>query len=88
MLINTHVYSHLIYFFKNGDEEIQIKTVKGLGMCVCVHIVFIIMVQLDYTYILTYSDSLYILATLGNRYTLVWEIFGLKIVCVLIIRVN
>ena len=28
---SRQVLSHLIYFFKNGDDEIQIKTVKGLG---------------------------------------------------------
>ncbi len=35
------VYSHLIYFFKNGDEEIQIKTVKGLGKISLISITYI-----------------------------------------------
>ena len=30
--LSSRVYSNLIYFFNHGDEDIQIKTVKGLGM--------------------------------------------------------
>ena len=31
--ISKQVYSHLMYFFRHSDEEVQLKTATGLGAC-------------------------------------------------------
>lgn len=36
-LVSRQVLQHLVYFFKQGDDEVQIKTVKGLGMSRLLH---------------------------------------------------